>query len=70
MRVKVESEKASLNLIIQKTNIIVSSLITSWQIDGGKVEIVQTLFLGLQKLSWTVTAAMKLKDVSSSEKKL
>ena len=40
MRVKVESEKASLNPNIQKTNIIVSSLITSWQIGGGKVEIV------------------------------
>ena len=50
MRVKEESEKASINLNIQKTNIMASSPITSWQIDGEKVEIVQTLFLGASKI--------------------
>ena len=50
MRVKEESEKASINLNIQKTNIMASSPITSWQIDGEKVEIVQTLFFGASKI--------------------
>ena len=50
MRVKEESEKVSINLNIQKTNIMASSPITSWQIDGEKVEIVQTLFLGASKI--------------------
>ena len=47
---KEESEKASLNLNIQKTNIMASSPITSWQIDGEKVEIVQTLFAWASKI--------------------
>ena len=47
---KEESEKASLNLNIQKTNIMASSPITSWQIDGEKVEIVQTLFAWASKM--------------------
>ena len=47
MKVKEESEKASLKLSIQKTKIMASSLITSWQIDGGKVETVRDfIFLG------------------------
>ena len=50
MRVKEKSEKVSINLNIQKTNIMASSPITSWQIDGEKVEIVQTLFLGASKI--------------------
>ena len=50
MRVKEESEKASINLNIQKTNIMASSPITSWQIDGEKVEIVQTLFSWASKI--------------------
>ena len=50
MRVKEESEKVSINLNIQKTNIMASSPITSWQIDGEKVEIVQTLFWGASKI--------------------
>ena len=50
MRVKEESEKADLNLNIQKTNIMASSPITSWQIDGEKVEIVQTLFAWASKI--------------------
>ena len=48
MRVKEESEKASLKLNIQKTKIVASSPITSWQIEGEKVEAVTFYFLGLQ----------------------
>ena len=48
MKVKVESEKAGLKLNIQKTNIMASDLITSWQIDGETVETVTDYFLGLQ----------------------
>ena len=48
MKVKVESEKVGLKLNIQKTKIIASGPITSWQIDGETVEQCQTLFLGLQ----------------------
>ena len=51
MRVKEESEKVSINLNIQKTNIMASSPITSWQIDGEKVEIVQTLYFGGSKIT-------------------
>ena len=58
MRVKEESEKASLKVNIQKMKIIASSPITSWQIDVEKAETVRFYFLGLQM----VTAAMKLKD--------
>ena len=57
MRMKEESEKAGLNLNIQKAKIMASSSITSWQIEGEKVEAV-TDFLGLQNL-WMVTTAMK-----------
>ena len=48
MKVKEESEKAGLNLSIQKTKIMASSPITSWQIDGETMEIVRDCFLGLQ----------------------
>ena len=48
MKVKMESKKADLNLNIQKTKIMVSGPITSWQIEGGKVEAVRFYFLGLQ----------------------
>ena len=69
MRVKEESEKADLKLNIQKTKIMASSPITSWQIDGGKVETV-TDFLFLGSKITVVTAVMKLKDTSSLEEKL
>ena len=70
MRVKEESEKASLKFNIQKTNIMASGPITSWQIDGEKVEAVTSfIFLGSKSL-WMVTAAKKLKDTCSLEGKL
>ena len=69
MRVKEESEKADLKLSIQKTKIMASSPITSWQIDGGKVETV-TDFLFLGSKITVVTAVMNLKDTSSLEEKL
>ena len=70
MKVKEESKKVGLKLNIQKTNIMVSSLITSWQIDGEIVETVADfIFLG-SKITQMVTAAMKLKDTYSLEEKL
>ena len=69
MRVKEESEKAGLKLSIQKTNIIASSPITSWQIEGGKVEIV-TDFIFLGSKITAATAATKLKAACSLEEKL
>ena len=70
MKVKEESENAGLRPNIQKTKIMVSSPITSWQIDGEKMEIVTGfIFLG-PKMLWMVTAAMKLKDSCSMEEKL
>ena len=69
MRVKEESEKADLKLNIQKTKNMASSLITSWQIDGRKVETV-TDFLFLHSKITAVTAVMKLKDTSSLEERL
>ena len=70
MRVKEQSEKAHLNLSIQKTKIVASGPITSWQIDGGKVEpVTDSFFLGF-KITADVTAAMKLKDDCPSEEKL
>ena len=62
MKVKGESEKVGLKLNIQKTKIMASSLITSWLIEGGKVEAVTDFFSWAPKLLWMVTAAMKLKD--------
>ena len=67
MKVKEESEKVGLKLNIQKTKIMASGLITSWQIDG---ETVADYFLGLQKSLQVVTANMKLKDACSMEEKL
>ena len=69
MKVKEESEKVGLKLSIQKTKIMASGPITSWQIDGEIVETV-TLFWGAKKSLQMVTAAMKLKDASSLEEKL
>ena len=62
IKVKEESEKVGLKLNIQKTKIMASSPITSWQIEGRKVEIITDFILGAPKSLWTVTAAMKLKD--------
>ena len=62
MKVKEESEKVGLKLNIQKTKIIASGPITSWQIDGETVEIVSDLFWGAPKSLQMVIAAMKLKD--------
>ena len=70
IKVKVESEKVGLKLNIQKTKIMASGLITSWEIDGETVETMSDLFLGAQKSLQTVTAAMKLKDAYSLEGKL
>ena len=70
MRVKEESEKAGSKLSIQKTEIMASVSITSWQIEGGKVETVTDFILGAPKSLQMVTAAMKLKDACSLEEKL
>ena len=70
MKVKEESEKASLKLNIQKTKIMISSLISSWQIDGETVETVADFIWGDPKSLQIVTAAMKLKDAYSLEGKL
>ena len=67
---KEESEKVGLKLNIQKTMIMASGPITSWQIDGETVETVSELFLGAPKSLQMVTAAMKLKDAYSLEGKL
>ena len=70
MRVKEENEKAGLKHSIQKTRIMASIPITSWQIDREKVEIV-TDFISLgSKMIVMVSAAMKLKDICSLEGKL
>ena len=66
MNVKEESEKAGLKLNIQKTKIMTSSLITSWQIDGQSVDTV-SLFSWAPKSLQMVIAAMKLKDACSLE---
>ena len=70
MKVKEESEKFRLKLNIQKTKIMASGPITSWQIDGETVEIVADFILGAPKSLQMVTAAMKLKDAYSLEEKL
>ena len=62
MKVKEESEKAVLKLNIQKTEIMASSPITSWEIDGETVEPVSDLILGAPNSLQMVTAAMKVKD--------
>ena len=70
MKVKVESEKVGLKLNIQKTKIMASCPITSWEIDGETVETVSDFILGAPKSLQMVTAAMKLKDAYSLEGKL
>ena len=70
MKVKEESEKVGLKFNIQKTKIMASGPITSWQIDRETMETVTDfIFLG-SKITQMVTAAMKLKDACSLEKKL
>ena len=70
MKVKVESKKAGLKLNIQKTKIMGSGPITSWEIDGETVETVSDFIFGAPKSLQMVTAAMKLKDAYSLEGKL
>jgi len=70
MEVKEESEKVGLKLNIQKTKIMASGPITSWQIDGETMETVTDLFFGAPKSLQMVIAAMKLKDTWSLEGKL
>ena len=70
MKEKEESEKVGLKLNIQKTKIMASGPITSWQIDGETVETVTDSFGGAPKSLQMVTAAMKLKDACSLEEKL
>ena len=70
MKVKVESEKVGLKLNIQKTKIMASGPITSWEIDGETVETVSDFFFWAPKSLQIVIAAMKLKDAYSLEVKL
>ena len=70
MKVKEEDEKVGLKLNIQKTKIMASGPITSWQIDGEQWKQCLTLFLGAPKSLQMVTAAMKIKDTCSLEEKL
>ena len=70
MKVKEECEKVDLKPNIQKTKIMASGFITSWEIDGKQWKRCQTLFLGAPKSLQVVTAAMKLKDAYSLEGKL
>ena len=70
MKVKEESLKVGLKLIIWKTKIMASGPITSWQMDGETMETVTDLFSWAPKSLQTVTAAMKLKDACSLEEKL
>ena len=70
MKVKEESEKFGLKLNIQKTKIMASRPITSWQIDGEIMETVRDFILGGSKITEMVTAAMKLKAACSLEEKL
>ena len=70
MKVKEESEKVGLELNIQKTKIMASGPITSWEIDGKEWKQWQTWWFGAPKSLQMVTAAMKLKDAYSLEGKL
>ena len=70
MKVKEESEKVGLKLNIQKTKIMASGPITSWQIDGETVETVSDFILGGSKITADGDSAMKLKDTYSLEGKL
>ena len=70
MMVKEVSEKVDLKLNIQKTKIMASGPITSWEIDGETVETVAEFIFGAPKSLQMVTAAMKLKDTCSLEERL
>ena len=70
MKVKVESEKVGLKLNIQKTKIVASGPITSWEIDVETVETVRDFILGAPKSLQMVIAAMNLKDAYSLEEML
>ena len=70
MKVKEESDKVGLNLNIQKTKIIASGPITSWEIDGKTVETVSDFIFGTPKSLQMVISVMKLKDAYSLEGKL
>ena len=70
IKVKEVSEKVGLKLNIQKTKVVASSPITSWQIDGETMETVRDLYLGAPKSLQMVTVAMKLKDAYSLEEEL
>ena len=70
MKMNEESEKAGLKFNIQKTKIMVSGLITLWQIDGETMETVRDHFFWVLESLQMVTAAMKLKDACSLEEKL
>ena len=70
MKVKEESEKVGLKLNIQKTKIMASGPITSWQIDGETVETVSDFIFWAPKSLQMVTVAMKLKDTCSLQEKL
>ena len=65
MKVKEESEKVGLKLSIQKTKIMASGPLTSWEIDGKQGKQCQTLFFGAPKSLQMVTAAMNIKDAYS-----
>ena len=70
IKVKEDSEKAGLKLSIQKTKIMASSPITSWQVDGETMETVRDSLFWVPKSLQIVTAALKLKDACSLEEKL
>ena len=71
MTVKEESEKAALKLNIQKSKTMASGPITSWQIEGEKLEAMTDFFWGgAPKSLWTVAVAMKLKDACPMEEKI
>ena len=70
MKVKEKSEKVGLKLNTQKTKIMESGPITSWQIDGETMETMRDFFFGVLKSLQMVTAVMKLKDACSLEEKL
>ena len=70
MKVKEESEKGGLKLNTEKTKIMASGPITSWQTDGERMDTVTDFILGAPKSLQMVTAAMKLKDACSLEEKL
>ena len=70
MKVSEESEKSGLKLNIQKTKIMASGLTTSWQIDAETMEMVTDFIFWAPKSLQTMSAAMKLKDASTSEEKL